>query len=260
MPTDQRQPSTSTLTALATGSLQVIGRLPSSNFTFLVDVGTDEAHLGVDSPKSLQAVYKPLQGEQNLWDFPAGVYRREVAAYELSVALGWPMVPETIERADGPFGAGSLQRFVEADFTQHYFSLMDQYTVESPPDTALPFDDPTLDQLRQVAVFDLIANNADRKSGHCLTTVDGTIYAIDNGLCFHRDPKLRTVIWDFAGETIARALLDDIRRVAAELPPSVTAVLDAEEAAALQERMHATLADPVLPAAQTAHDFPWPLI
>ncbi len=136
-----------------------------------------------------RAVYKPLRGERPLWDFPDGLYRREVAAYELSAALGWSLVPETVARDDGPYGAGSYQRFVDADFTEHYFTLLEQ------PDHH--------DLLRRIAVFDLVANNADRKSGHCLLGDDGNIWGIDHGLCFAVPPKLRTVMWDFAGEPIA---------------------------------------------------------
>ena len=132
MPADQRPPSPGRVTGwrpdvgpglgsvpelLRTCELSVVGRLPwSSNLTFLVTVEAD-------GPEPLHAVYKPASGERSLWDFPDGLYRREVAAYELSEALGWGLVPPTVERVDGPFGPGSLQLFVEADYEQHYFTL-----------------------------------------------------------------------------------------------------------------------------------------
>ena len=135
-------------------------------------------------------MYKPGRGERHLWDFPEAIYRREVAAYELSQALGWDIVPETVERDDAPLGPGSLQRFVPADFSEHHFTLVEHEDYH--------------DQLRTICAFDVVANNADRKSGHCILGDDGRIWAIDNGLCFHVEPKLRTVIWEFAGRVAAR--------------------------------------------------------
>ena len=140
----------------------------SSNVTLL-------AELPWPAPPAL-AIYKPERGERPLWDFPPGLHRRELAAFELSETLGWGLVPLTVFR-EGPYGEGSLQHFVDADFAQHYYSL-----VEDPAHH---------DRLRRICLFDLIANNADRKSGHCLLGEDGQIYAIDNGLCFHQDPKLQ---------------------------------------------------------------------
>ena len=133
-----------------------------------------------------KAIYKPVRGERPLWDFPSGLHRREVAAWELSEYLGWHLVPPTIMR-DGPFGEGSLQLFVAADFEQHYFTLY-----EGRADLH--------DALRRMCAFDLLANNTDRKSGHCLLGLDGRIWGIDHGLCFAEDFKLRTVIWEFGGE------------------------------------------------------------
>ncbi len=144
----------------------------SSNATFLVELVLDGA--------ITLAIYKPERGERPLWDFPSGLYKREIAAYLLSEALGWGLVPLTIAR-DGPYGEGSFQLFVDADFEQHFFTLVE--------DTAHH------DRLRRMCVFDLLANNADRKSGHCLLGPDGAVYGIDNGLTFHVEPKLRTVIW-----------------------------------------------------------------
>ena len=199
---------------LAEGDMEVHGRIAgSSNATLLVTcrLGTDE----------LLAVYKPAQGERPLWDFPGGIYRREVGAYVLSEALGWGLVPETVARAEGPFGPGSVQRFVPEDGTSHYFTVRDQ-----------PQWHPTLVQL---CAFDIVANNADRKSGHVLLAED-RLWAIDNGLCFNRLDKLRTVIWDFGGLELPGAVLEDLARLARDgLPETLVALLDAEEAEATSE-------------------------
>ena len=181
MPADERPPASSDLSGwspdsglgldqatelLATGELTVVGRLPwSSNLTFLVSVDA-----GSDDP--VGAVYKPGRGERSLWDFPDRLYRREVAAFALSEALGWGLVPPTVIREDGPLGEGSLQLFVDADFSQHYFTLFEEGGHEQ--------------ALRTVCAFDVVANNADRKSGHVLRGPDDRLWGIDHGLCFHR--------------------------------------------------------------------------
>ena len=133
------------------------------------------------------AVYKPQAGEAPLWDFPDGTLgQREVAAYTLASALGWPSVPPTVWR-EGPEGPGSVQAFVDADFEEHYFTLRSAFA----------------EQFRRVAAFDLVANNADRKGGHCLLVRDtGVVWLIDHGVCFAVEPKLRTVVWDHAGEPV----------------------------------------------------------
>ena len=228
------------LDVLCSGDVSVEGRMPwSSNNTFLVSV----CHAGTE----LGAVYKPGRGERPLWDFPSGLYQREAAAWELSDALGWGLVPETVLRTDAPLGAGSLQRFVDADFSEHYFTL-----VEDPAHH---------DQLRQIAVFDLLLNNADRKSGHCLLGQDGRIWAIDNGLSFHVEPKLRTVIWDFAGEPVPGHLLEAIARLAEGVPGPVARLLDEDERAALLLRARAVLDHPRLPAPHPdRRPYPWPLV
>lgn len=211
----------------------------SSNATFLVTIR--------DGDDTTDAVYKPGRGERELWDFPGGLYRREVAAYELACALGWDLVPETIIREDGlQFGVGSLQRFVDADFSQHYFTLLErgEHT----------------EVLRRIAVFDVLANNADRKGGHVLVDGDNHLWAIDNGLSFHPVRKLRTVIWDFGGEAIASDVLHDIRGLTEDVPAPLASVLEPEEVDALLERAHGLLDDPMLPSPHGGHPFPWPLV
>jgi Phosphatidylinositol 3- and 4-kinase len=189
-------------------------------------------------------VYKPRRGERALWDFPPGLYKREIAAYELSEALGWGLVPLTVARDDGPYGVGSLQRFVAADFEQHYYTLREHAE--------------HLERLRRICLFDVIANNADRKSGHCLLGQDGTIWAIDNGLCFHVDDKLRTVIWEFGGEPIREPLCRDLRHLLDTCgPDGLAALLDDDEREALLLRASALLDEGVFPEGSD-YRYPWP--
>jgi uncharacterized repeat protein (TIGR03843 family) len=223
---------------LTRGVLTVKGRLPwSSNATFLVEATLEEA--------TALGVYKPERGERPLWDFPSGLFKRELAAWHLSEALGWDVVPLTIER-EGPYGEGSVQRFIAADFEQHYFTLRE--------------DPKHHDHLRRICAFDLIANNADRKSGHCLLAEDGAIYGIDNGLCFHVDPKLRTVIWDFGQEPVPPALLDDLRRLADGLPRALADLLAPDECQALLKRARALVKVGKFPVDNGGRRYPWPLV
>src|SRR5262245_55893670 len=210
----------------------------SSNATFLASVTAGET--------CVRAIYKPERGERPLWDFPPGLHRREVAAWCLSEALGWGLVPPTVRR-DGPFGTGSFQFFVAADFEQHYFTLH-----ESRPDLH--------ERLQAVCAFDLLANNADRKSGHVLLGLDGHIYGIDHGLCFNTASKLRTVIWDFAGEPVPADLLEPVAGLVDEMPDEMAEHLEADEVEALRRRAAALLARPVFPIDRSGHRYPWPLV
>ena len=222
------------------GEVSVEGRLPwSSNQTFLVTVD--------DGTHQVRAVYKPFQGERPLWDFPDGLYRREVAAYVLSEALGWGLVPPTIERDSGPFGIGSFQLFVDADFEQHYFTLFEGGAHHA--------------ALQAVCAFDLAANNTDRKSGHVLLGTCGDIWAIDHGVCFNAEPKLRTVIWEFADEPIPDALLADLDRVARDLPEELVHTLGHEEVEALAGRLGLIVRTGIFPEPDpNRHAYPWPLV
>lgn len=186
------------LAALQGGELTLQGQfLHGSNYTFLSQVACGEQEV-------IPAVYKPTRGEQPLWDFPAGTLaKREVAAFVLSEALGWDLVPPTVYRDDGPLGPGSAQQYVDHDPNKHYFS----------------FNSEDIQRLRPTVVFDLLANNADRKGGHILLDSGQHIWLIDHGVCFHEEEKLRTVVWDFAGERIPPELLEDVRRVERELEP-----------------------------------------
>ena len=231
--------SAEALEFLTRGAITVKGRMPwSTNVTLLVQVALD----GVTAP----AVYKPARGERPLWDFAPGLWKRELAAYLLSEALGWGLVPPTVPR-DGPLGAGALQLFVDADFEQHYFTLLEDRAHHA--------------GLQRVCAFDLVANNADRKSGHCLLGRDGRVWAIDNGLCFHVEPKLRTVIWEFGGAPIPLPLLEDLRRlVRGGLPASLAGLLLPAEGEALLARAHAVVEDGEFPEDTSGHRYPWPLV
>ena len=227
-------------TLLHHGDVEILGRMPwSSNATYLclLTCGEDE----------LRAIYKPRRGERPLWDFPSGLDHREVAAYELSEALGWDIVPMTILR-DGPLGMGSLQRFIDADVEQHYFTLYE--------------DEANHDQLRSMCAFDLVGNNTDRKSGHCLLGLDGRIQGIDHGLMFHEEFKLRTVIWEFGGEEVPAPLLDDIAALADAdaLPDPLARLLDSFEQDAVRTRAQAVVRAARFPIDQTGRRYPWPLV
>jgi uncharacterized repeat protein (TIGR03843 family) len=233
------------LALLECGDVELEGRMPwSSNATYLVRVQRRDAG-GFGSAECL-AVYKPGRGERPLWDFPHGLFRREVAAYLLSERLGWGLVPPTIRR-DGPLGPGSLQLFIEADFEQHYFTLYEQRPDLHP-------------QLLAMGAYDVLANNTDRKSGHVLLGPGDRIWGVDQGLCFAADFKLRTVIWDFGGEELPPSLLSTIEPLAASIPLDLAALLDDDEAEAVQQRARLLLRDPRLPVDTTGRRYPWPMV
>ena len=177
------------LEILRRGAMEEKGLLPySSNHSFLVTVG--------DAELTLPAVYKPQRGENPLWDFEWGTLcKRETAAYTISAALNWDLVPPTVLR-DGSRGLGSVQFFIDHDSEAHYFTANEDARFGR--------------AFRQLSLFDFLINNADRKSGHCLVGADGRIWAIDHGICFHTEYKLRTVIWEFSCEPIEPDLRADL--------------------------------------------------
>jgi hypothetical protein len=243
MARDQSSDSTERLLA-DLPDLEVLGLLRgASNYTFLT-------RLKPHPPEGLIAVYKPARGESPLWDFEAGtLYRREVAAYELSKVLGWPSIPPTVVRRDGPHGVGALQLFIDAD-RRHY--LEEQSTR---PET-----------WTRVALFDVIANNADRKSGHCLFDADDHVWVIDHGLTFHVDQKLRTVIWDFSGEPMPPELCGDVERALNDvekgrLAEELAELLRPGEVRVLKRRLRGVL-DPSwrFPEPTSGWSVPWPPI
>ena len=220
----------------AQGQIELKGQfLLGSNYTFLVNVH----HEG----QTLPAVYKPTRGEQPLWDFEDNTLAlREVAAYLVSEALGFCFVPFTSLSANGPFGAGSLQQYIEFDPNHHYFNFTD--------------DEKSL--LKPVVLFDLLCNNADRKGSHVFFDNARKLWAIDHGLCFHEDDKLRTVIWDFAGELIPESLLSHLSRLSA-CRADLERYLSPGEVTSLQSRAEALLSNRVFPhPPEDRRAFPYP--
>ncbi|WJY91777.1 Phosphatidylinositol 3- and 4-kinase [Corynebacterium faecale] len=227
------------LEILRQGDLTVVTQLvESSNVGFVVDSSLGEEYGW--------AVYKPLLGEKPLYDFPPGLHTREEAAFLLSEFLGWHLVPPTVTREDAPFGVGSLQWFIHND-GDHYFPLL-----ETREDLH--------DQFLRMAVFDLLTNNTDRKSGHVLLGERDRIWGIDHGLCFSVEPKLRTVIWDFAGEPIPQELVRAVVPLIHEVPDSIASLLFPEEVEALQARASRVVRMPFLPHPRSHYQFPWPLV
>jgi hypothetical protein len=229
---------------LSRGDMALLGQItPSSNFTFLASV--DDGNL-----RAL-AIYKPRRGERPLWDFPHGTLcLREVAAYLVSRTLGWPLIPPTVLR-DGPHGSGALQLYIDADPEANYFT----------------FHEERLPDLLPVALFDTLVNNADRKGGHLLLDRWDRVWAIDNALTFHPEPKLRTVIWDFAGELIPEKYLTGLHQLqeylahGGPLREMLIGLLIEEEITALEARLVALLEDAVLPIPDpTRRQIPWPLV
>ncbi len=226
---------------LVHGEMQVEGRVAgSSNQALLVRVSLEGF--------SARACYKAEAGERPLWDFPDGLWRREVAAYELDVQLGTDLVPTTVAREDGPFGPGSLQWWVSDNGQDHYFTLRERPEFR--------------DWFARLAAFDVVANNADRKAGHVLYDNE-RLWAIDNGLCFHEQDKLRTVIWEYAGLPVSPALLAHLERFAAGEVGAVANWLSPRELALAQMRARALVESAAYPDPDEDADwppYPWPLI
>lgn len=235
--------------------------MPASNLTFLGSIG------------GLDVVYKPIRGERPLWDFPDGrLAHREVAAYLVSEATGWDVVPPTWLR-EGPHGTGMVQRWIEVDSAQAAVTIvpegavpagfrhvLDAFGADDEPVSLVHEDS---EPLRRMAVFDVIVNNADRKGGHVLEVAGGHRYGIDHGICFHSEPKLRTVLWGWAGEPLTSAELAVVRRVREGLEDGLglalepyLSVWDLEALAARCERLLArgTLPEP----GQGWPAIPWP--
>ncbi len=233
-----------TLELLTVGSLEVEGRLvEASNATLYCTISR--------SGSTAACVYKPVAGERPLWDFPDGTLAgREIAAYAVSKAAGWDIVPPTVYR-DGPFGPGMCQLWIDADESVDLVAL-----ARSSGDA----------RLRQMAVFDAVVNNADRKIGHLLPTVGGHLYGCDHGVCFGSEYKLRTVLWQWRGERLPAAALAALERLRAlladgELATELAAWLSSAEVAATVRRVDMLLkhqVHPLPPADWPA--VPWPPI
>jgi hypothetical protein len=233
------------LKTLSHGTIELEGQFVwGSNYTFLVQVQKE-------AEQPVYAIYKPLQGERPLWDFPRfSLAKREVAAYRTSQALGWDFVPPTVLCPEGPAGPGSLQLYVDVDPERHYYTFTEQERA----------------RLHPVVIFDIMINNADRKAGHVLLGPDGKIWLIDHGVCFHQSYKLRTVIWDFVDQQIPEPLLQDLKTFLArfENPDFVEEtyeeMLTAKEIQAMKERIEILLDTGVFPAPRQDRPFPWPLV
>ena len=261
--------STGRAERLRDAPLEVVGRFAdASNATLLVRL-TDRdprsleqltAELG--RPPELDdldacdlAVYKPERGERPLWDFPAGTLsRREVAAFEVSRALGWEQVPTTVLRTEGPFGRGSVQAFVDHDPEQHYFTLWEAGDAE------------VVAQLERMIAFDDLLQNADRKAGHVLLGAGPAprVWLVDHGVCFHTQIKLRTVAWERAGAPVPAAVLADVdalrEALAGELAARLVLLLAEQEVAALERRCVQLLERGSFPHPEVPHPYPWPLL
>ncbi|MGA2968781.1 MAG: SCO1664 family protein [Acidimicrobiales bacterium] len=228
-------------TLLSKGSIEIEGRVSgSSNQALLVTVSLDG--------QSAQACYKAEAGERSLWDFADGLWRREVAAYELDVALGTDLVPTTVARDDAPFGIGSLQWWVDDNLEDHYFTLRDNATFSS--------------WFAALAAFDVVANNADRKAGHVIFD-ETRCWAIDNGLCFNEIDKLRTVVWEYAGIEVEPSLRERVERFAGGETGDLAQYLSPGELAITQFRAQQLADDARYPMPDTESDwppYPWPLI
>lgn len=240
------------LRLLHDGQLDVEGRLvDASNATLFCRVHLD----GVDA----RCVYKPRAGERPLWDFPDGTLaHREVAAYAVSEATGWGVVPPTVLR-DGPFGPGMCQLWVDAEETVElvdvvprgrvpagWLGVLDALGPGGRPVTLAHADDP---RLRRMAVLDAVLNNADRKGGHLLPTPDGRVHGVDHGVCFNVEDKLRTVLWGWAGQPLEPSELEVLDRLAADLDGAgplaarLGELLARREAATTAARVRRLLAD-----------------
>lgn len=214
-----------------------------SNYTFLVNARRDN--------QTFLAVYKPRMGERPLWDFPDGTLcQRETASFVISEMLGWYLVPPTVLR-DGPRGIGSIQVFINHDPNRHYFT----------------FDETHQEQLQRMALFDILNNNADRKGGHCLLDETDRLWGIDHGLTFHPSYKLRTVIWDFAGQPIPKPLLADLTSFCEKLEDEnnpqrrqLTALIANFELMALSKRLTRLIDNGFYPMPGPGPNRPWPAI
>ncbi|GAC1653580.1 MAG: SCO1664 family protein [Herpetosiphon sp.] len=235
------------LKVLSEAELTLAGLMPdSSNYTFLTELEADDL--------SILAIYKPRRGERPLWDFPQGTLcQREAAAFVVSSAIGWHIVPPTVLRDAAPHGVGSVQLYISNDAEAHYFALRNR------EEYAATF--------KRIAVFDNIINNADRKGGHILLGDDGRIWGIDHGIAFHAENKLRTVIWEFAGEPLPDDILADLTKLQttlAEPDNQILSVLNEllshQEVTTFIRRLDRQIRRPIFPRPGGNRSVPWPPI
>ena len=263
--------------ALRDGELRVEARLTdASNATLYCKAVLSDGNDDAGGPSSVTCVYKPIAGEKPLWDFPDGTLAaREVAAYEVSAALGWDLVPLTVLR-DGPFGPGMCQQWIEAEEETRLLAVLPERTRAADLDGWCPIMTVGLgdneqgilahrdgETLRRIALFDAVINNADRKGGHLLPTLDGRIYAIDHGVSFHIEDKLRTLLWGFANRSLSEPEAADLARLHADLDLAerLTGLLSKPETAAFHSRIEALLTARRFPGPEgRRRPIPWPLV
>ena len=269
---------------LREGTLTVLGRLTEASNATLYCQATDpaeaaEAAESSEAPEadpddeSLTCVYKPIAGERPLWDFPDGTLAaREVAAYTVSEALGWELVPRTVMR-EGPFGPGMCQQWIDPDEDAEDFLAVHPATPRTRPGwcpivevglaggksgVLVHRDSPAL---RQIALFDLVINNADRKGGHMLPGPGGRLYAIDHGISFHTEDKVRTLLWGFAEREFTAAERESLQRLRADdaLTDRLGELLADEELAAFHARIDQLLTTASFPGpGGRSRPIPWP--
>lgn len=238
------------LQLLQNGTVEIEGLLPwSSNYAFLVRV--------CDGPVEVGAVYKPRRGERPLWDFAQGTLcQRELAAFVVSEALGWHIVPPTVLR-DAQHGPGTIQLYIDHDPARHYFTIEGDTSFRT--------------QLQRIALLDILINNADRKAGHVLLQAtdapDGIerLWGIDHGICFHVDPKLRTVIWEFGGTAIPAEMKREMEALRVRLaddadllPVALGGLLSPVELEALRRRLNRLIDRATFPQPGAGRHYPWP--
>lgn len=257
---------------LLRGELTVIGQITSaSNATLVCESGIGD--------ESMRVVYKPVRGERPLWDFPDGTLAgREVASYLVSEALGWGVIPRTVLR-DGPFGLGMVQKWIDTvdrradvlgepemvdlctpgNVPPGWFEVLQAFDSAGDPVSLIHADDP---RLQRMAVLDVLINNADRKGGHALEGVDGSVYGVDHGICLHADNKLRTVLWGWAGQPVPGSLLADIAEFAARVDgrfgDQLSELITDDEIAALGARARHMMESAIMPVPDGHRTIPWP--
>ncbi len=273
MPAPERIPAgpvTDPVTLLAKGDLRVLGQVrEASNAVLYCEIAAEG--------ETATCVYKPVAGEQPLWDFPDGnLARREVAAYEISEATGWGLIPPTVLR-DGPYGEGMCQLWIEGD-PEAGGALLALVEDEEAADGWKPVVLAEVEEgrtallvhaddarLRRLAVLDAVINNGDRKGGHLLPCGDGRLYGIDHGVSFHVEDKLRTLLWGWAGEPLTPEALDVLEELSARLADGtplatrMAELITPAELAALRERVAALRTSGVHPAPGGQWPaIPWP--
>ncbi|WP_307851930.1 SCO1664 family protein [Williamsia sp. CHRR-6] len=271
------------------GELELVGQVRgASNATLVCDA--------VYRDDVVRCVYKPVRGEQPLWDFPDGTLAgREVGSFLISDALRWSTIPTTVLR-DGQFGPGMVQRWIDGPDDGHagddqagdgdiddgvahgrldlvdlcrsdavpsgFHRVIEAYDSRGQEVTLVHADDP---RLLRMAVLDVVINNADRKGGHILAGADGAVYGVDHGICLHREDKLRTVLWGWAGQPVPAELVADLEGLLARLTDRTGALrtrlqtlITTTEVAMLVERIRAIIDRPVMPTPDRSRPIPWP--